>query len=108
MGNRKSPSPLTKTPVLLSVQPINFFFPAELDIVQDMKESLCYVSQDYQQEMIKYDTGCYNDKYQLPDGQEISVGREKFKAPEVLFQPSVIGKLKSTFREQSLFYFRYL
>jgi len=30
--------------------------------------------------------------YELPDGNVISVGNERFRCPEVLFQPSFIGK----------------
>eukprot|EP00478_Filoreta_tenera_P001859 GABV01001900.1.p1 GENE.GABV01001900.1~~GABV01001900.1.p1 ORF type:complete len:145 (-),score=39.56 GABV01001900.1:252-686(-) len=29
--------------------------------------------------------------YELPDGQVITVGNERFRCPEVLFQPSLIG-----------------
>merc|ERR1712141_347912 len=30
--------------------------------------------------------------YELPDGQVITVGNERFRCPEVLFKPSLIGK----------------
>merc|ERR1712151_962055 len=30
--------------------------------------------------------------YELPDGNVITVGNERFRTPEVLFQPSFIGK----------------
>lgn len=29
--------------------------------------------------------------YELPDGQVITIGNERFRAPEPLFQPSVLG-----------------
>merc|ERR1719378_1677831 len=29
--------------------------------------------------------------YELPDGQVITIGNERFRTPEVLFQPSMIG-----------------
>merc|ERR1711939_62717 len=29
--------------------------------------------------------------YELPDGQVITIGNERFRAPEALFQPSVLG-----------------
>merc|ERR1712168_910196 len=29
--------------------------------------------------------------YELPDGQVITIGNERFRCPEVLFQPSMIG-----------------
>merc|ERR1712173_44230 len=31
-------------------------------------------------------------QYELPDGQVITVGAERFRCPEVLFKPSFIGK----------------
>merc|ERR1712000_268220 len=30
--------------------------------------------------------------YELPDGNVITIGNERFRCPEVLFQPSLIGK----------------
>uniref|UniRef100_A0A6N2MV17 Actin n=1 Tax=Salix viminalis TaxID=40686 RepID=A0A6N2MV17_SALVM len=29
--------------------------------------------------------------YELPDGQVITIGAERFRCPEVLFQPSLVG-----------------
>merc|ERR1711965_1051343 len=29
--------------------------------------------------------------YELPDGQVITIGSERFRCPEVLFQPSMLG-----------------
>jgi len=29
--------------------------------------------------------------YQLPDGQVITIGNERFRCPEALFQPSFLG-----------------
>merc|ERR1712173_517838 len=31
-------------------------------------------------------------QYELPDGNIVTVGNERFRAPEVLFQPSFIGQ----------------
>lgn len=30
--------------------------------------------------------------YELPDGQVITIGNERFRCPETLFQPSFIGR----------------
>ena len=30
--------------------------------------------------------------YELPDGQVITIGNERFRCPETLFQPSFIGE----------------
>ena len=32
-----------------------------------------------------------NKNYELPDGQVITIGNERFRCPEVLFQPSLMG-----------------
>merc|ERR1712087_664980 len=38
--------------------------------------------------------------YTLPDGNVITLGAERFRVPEVLFQPSLIGKEASGIHEQ--------
>lgn len=38
--------------------------------------------------------------YELPDGQIINIGSERFRAPEVLFQPSFIGSELKGVHEQ--------
>ena len=32
-----------------------------------------------------------NESFALPDGQEISIGLERFSTPEIMFDPSLIG-----------------
>ncbi|XP_033060446.1 actin-like isoform X2 [Trachypithecus francoisi] len=59
---------------------------------RDMKEKCCYVALDFDKEKEKTDSPSHHQKYQLPDGQEITVGQESFFCPEALFQTKLIGR----------------
>uniref|UniRef100_A0A7I4YJE8 Actin n=1 Tax=Haemonchus contortus TaxID=6289 RepID=A0A7I4YJE8_HAECO len=57
------------------------------------REKLCYVAIDFEKELAESVKSTSIEKnYELPDGQEIRIGNERFRAPEVLFQPSLLGK----------------
>jgi len=67
---------------------------AEQEIARDIKEKLCYVALDYQAELAAYeqDGTKFDQTYEMPDGQLITIGNERFRCPEALFNPHLVGK----------------
>nr|XP_022336668.1 actin-3-like isoform X1 [Crassostrea virginica] len=70
----------------------SFSTSAEMLIVKDMKERLCFVSPDYVRDAEKSQTSSeYDRTYTLTDGSQITLGSERFQCPEALFRPSLLG-----------------
>jgi len=66
---------------------------ADFETVKEMKEKLCYVAYDLKMEnRLAEETTVTEQKYKIPDGRIITVGRERYLAPECLFQPGLIDR----------------
>lgn len=77
---------------LLLLRGYAFNHSADFETVRQMKEKLCYVAYDPEQEQkLALETTVLVEPYTLPDGRVIKVGGERFEAPEVLFQPHLIN-----------------
>lgn len=59
------------------------------DLVRVLKEKACFVSLDYNEDIKRAEH--YSKQYSLPDGSTISLSKERFMIPEVLFNPSLIN-----------------
>ncbi|XP_013390830.1 beta-centractin [Lingula anatina] len=75
--------------LLLRKEGQNFHTSAELEIVRQIKENACYLSINPQK-----DETMQTEKaqYTLPDGSVLEIGPARFRAPELLFRPDLIGE----------------
>ena len=95
---------------LLKKQGYSFSTTSEFEIVRKMKEEICFTAIGNSNSVLSnmsghLDFGGNKNKsessntYNLPDGNAIKIGEEKSLAPEILFNPSIIGSEHSSFQE---------
>jgi actin-related protein 2 len=64
---------------------------ADFETVRDIKEKLCFISAEPALERrLAADTTVLVESYTLPDGRVIKLGRERFEAPEAMFNPDLL------------------
>ncbi|CAE7190841.1 unnamed protein product [Symbiodinium necroappetens] len=61
----------------------------EREILQDMKEKLCWVALDFDVAMRRAEEGHDEKSFELPGGATVSIGSAAFQCPELLFQPGL-------------------
>lgn len=65
---------------------------ADFETVREMKQKLCYVAYDLEAEKkLARETTLVDKQYTLPDSKVLRIGNERFLAPEILFNPSLMG-----------------
>ena len=64
---------------------------ADFEVVRDIKETMSYIAYDIQRERKLATETCFVDReYVLPNKSVIRIGRERFEAGEILFNPGLI------------------
>ncbi|XP_054418043.1 actin-like protein 9 [Pteronotus mesoamericanus] len=58
----------------------------DLGTVENIKHRCCYVAPDFQKELARSERECRRS-LRLPDGRVITLGKELFQCPELLFSP---------------------
>lgn len=75
--------------LLLRKEGFNFHSSSELEIVRTIKERACYLAVNPQKEESLEGERM---QYVLPDGSMLEVGPARFRAPELLFRPDLVGE----------------
>ncbi|CAG8725090.1 13316_t:CDS:2, partial [Funneliformis mosseae] len=75
--------------LLLRISGYKFTTTAEKEVIRIIKEKTCYIALFPIKE--EKDTNGKYDDFTLPDGNVDKLGSERFKAPEILFNPELIG-----------------
>ena len=76
---------------LLMIAGYAFNSSADYEILRHMKENAWYVSYNIERDRkLARETWVVNIDYRLPDKKKIVIGRERFEAPECLFNPGLV------------------
>lgn len=75
--------------LLLRKEGVHLKTSAEFEVVRTIKEKACYLASNPQKE-----DSADNEKFQylLPDGSSLDIGGARYRAPEILFRPDLMGE----------------
>ena len=73
----------------------------EKSMINDLKEKMCEVAEDYDSQIKKCLDSQIVEEYELPDGTKVHYGPEKYQCPELLFQPQFYQRDHSGLHEQT-------
>jgi len=77
---------------LLIEEGVSFITSYLRETARDIKEATTYVARDFKRETERASAGQTEEcNYTLPDGQVLKMGSERFRCPEALFQPHLVG-----------------
>lgn len=86
---------------LLAVRGYTFNLPRDMNIFHKLKEQMCYIALKPGKEFVMGDIHTPLEKtYHLPDGRSLTIGAERFMAPELYFQPSFFGSEDESLTER--------
>lgn len=72
----------------------------QISMINELKEKVCIVAEDFDSEYKRLQDNKVIEKYVFPENnKEIQYSSEKFKCPEMLFQPNFFGKDASGIHE---------
>lgn len=80
---------------------LSFTTSGEMELVRLIKEKSCYVASepDIDEARCSYEGDQIGLKFKLPDGKFITLNKDRFRVPEVLFKPSMISSELSSIPE---------
>jgi len=86
---------------LLGERSYTFSTPREKEIVSDIYKKHAYIALDYDAELVKARSGSEIElNYEMPDGQIITIGKERFQAPEMMLKPDLYGATEDGIHKQ--------
>lgn len=80
--------------LMASIRGLNSDDPMAREIANEIKETCCYVALDYQETLQRAEKNPETCKktFTLPDGFNLTLSKECFQCPEIIFSPEVGGR----------------